>query len=363
MTRISPELLVPPRLPPHVKKVVNRLGRPYYYLTLHRGTTKQGQTIRLPDDPKSPEFWTAYARLLNLPSPKVNENAVRELDRAWGGTWDEATRTDVGASPEWKALGKGTKREWRRHRTRIVAAWGDLETRGIEPKHVLALRDAWADTPATANNLMRCLSSMMSWSVPRGWRNNNPCREIKPVKGSVPYAPWPWDVIEAAEVELREKQRADLWWVVAVALYTGQRLGDCLAMRWSAISADGLSITVLQEKTRKELTIALHRDLRAVLELIPKRSVNILTNTRGIPWRGFQMAWGDNKPKLVVERGLVFHGLRKSAVVTLLEAGCTEAEVAAVTGQSMQMVAHYAKQVNQKKLARAAVLKWEQSRT
>jgi hypothetical protein len=46
-----------------------------------------------------------------------------------------------------------------------------------------------------------------------------------------------------------------------------------------------------------------------------------------------------------------------------IEAGCTEAEVAAVTGQSMQMVAHYAKQVNQKKLAKAAVLKWEQSRT
>ena len=55
----------------------------------------------------------------------------------------------------------------------------------------------------------------------------------------------------------------------------------------------------------------------------------------------------------------VFHGLRKSAVVFLLEAGCTDAEVSAITGQSRQMVEHYAKQVNQKKLAAAAVLKWE----
>ena len=53
----------------------------------------------------------------------------------------------------------------------------------------------------------------------------------------------------------------------------------------------------------------------------------------------------------------VFHGLRMSAVVFLLEAGCTDAEVSAITGQSRQMVEHYARQVNQKKLASAAVLK------
>jgi hypothetical protein len=33
--------------------------------------------------------------------------------------------------------------------------------------------------------------------------------------------------------------------------------------------------------------------------------------------------------------------------------------VVAITGQSRQMVEHYAKQVNQKKLAAKAVLKWE----
>ncbi len=62
------------------------------------------------------------------------------------------------------------------------------------------------------------------------------------------------------------------------------------------------------------------------------------------------------------EARLVFHGLRKSAVVMLLEVGCTTAEVQAITGQSMQMVEHYAKQVNQKKLAAAAILKWENAR-
>src|SRR5262245_22172980 len=44
---------------------------------------------------------------------------------------------------------------------------------------------------------------------------------------------------------------------------------------------------------------------------------------------------------------------------TFLEAGCTDAETAAITGQSRDMVEHYAKQVNQKRLAAAAILKWE----
>jgi hypothetical protein len=57
----------------------------------------------------------------------------------------------------------------------------------------------------------------------------------------------------------------------------------------------------------------------------------------------------------------VFHGLRKSAVVFMLEAGCTTAQVASITGQTMEMVEHYAEQVNQRKLARAAIFKWERS--
>ena len=56
--------------------------------------------------------------------------------------------------------------------------------------------------------------------------------------------------------------------------------------------------------------------------------MQLLTNTRGQPWTkcGFKASWqkalrGPLAP--IREAGLVFHGLRKSAVVTLLEAGCT----------------------------------------
>lgn len=81
---------------------------------------------------------------------------------------------------------------------------------------------------------------MMSWSVPRRWRTDNPCREIKPLRTDTDgWAPWPWETIEAAEKELVENGRVDIWCAIALALYTGQRQADCLSMRWSAIDAGG----------------------------------------------------------------------------------------------------------------------------
>jgi len=336
---------MPPKLPPHVRMVKNRVGRTYLYLQRNRGTGRAEKPVRLPDDPTSAEFWGEYARLMQLPVAEVNSNAISELVREWH------------QSREWKAMADKTQIEWSRYSSRIVAAWGTLEARGIEPRHVLALRDRYGDTPAAANNLLRCLSSMMAWCVPRGYRADNPCREIKPLKAGDGYQPWPWPLIETTQAVIRP----DLGWCVSLALYTGQRKGDVLAMRWDAIQ--GNVIAVRQEKTGKRLAIPLHKDLCTVLNGIPRRATTILTSTDGTPWTGsgFNSSWRKYRPPQT--RGWVFHGLRKSAVVTLLECGCTDAEVASITGQSRQMVEHYAREVNQSKLATAAIYKWETGRT
>lgn len=331
------------RLPPYVKLVRSK-GREYWYFQRFRGTDRAEKPIRLPDSgPRSPEFWDAYAAVCGAPRPTISANSVRAVIDAWK------------ASPEWAELADSTKSDWKRYCDRTVEAWGDLDIRGIEPKHVLALRDRYASTPAAANNLIRCLSSFMSWSTPRGYRADNPCREIRMLKGGDPYEPWPWEMIELA----CETMPSRFWWFVALALYTGQRRGDVLEMSWRALRGD--MIAVKQEKTDKPLLLPIHRDLRPVLDAIPRVGDTILVNERGRAWTGdgFSASWRKIVPKEIEERGLVLHGLRKSAVCFLLEAGATDAEVCAVTGQSREMVEHYSKQVNQAKLAAAALLKWE----
>ncbi len=58
------------------------------------------------------------------------------------------------------------------------------------------------------------------------------------------------------------------------------------------------------------------------------------------------------------EAGLSPHGLRALAVNTLLEAGCTPAEVAGITDQSLGIIERYARQRDQRKFARRAMGKW-----
>ena len=92
---------------------------------------------------------------------------------------------------------------------------GDLPVvKALEPRHVMELRDRYADVPpagpkfhakptneyldrrAAVNNLLRALSAMIKWSIPRGWRPDNPCRDVPKLTGGDGYAPWPMRAIE-----------------------------------------------------------------------------------------------------------------------------------------------------------------------
>jgi integrase len=340
------------RLPLHVHEVKSR-GKVYYYYQPYRSTSREGQRVSLPGAPFDirgmpiGEWWEAYRRL-------VGEEAPGPRPGTFG-----ALITQFQASPEWNALSAATRSDWSRYLRWIEQAWGTLNVRHLEPKHVLKLRDKYAQSPSAANNLLRCMSSMMSWCVLRGWRDTNPCVHVKKLKGGAGYAPW-----DAQDIDhFKAHARNDLWHAAALALYSGQRLGDVLKMRWDDFE-EGL-IAVTQNKTNKKLRIPMHSQLRPVLSAIPRRSVTIITNSRGTPWTvmGFRASWATelnrSHMQMLREKERVFHGLRKSAVVFLLEAGCTDAEVAAVTGQSRKMVEHYSRQVNQQKLAARAILKWE----
>ena len=328
-------------LPAHVHRVVSR-GREYFTFQKGRGTKNAGPRIKLPH-PADAEFFPAYYAIANEEPPSAAPGSFDALIAAWQ------------VSPEWRALAPKTTLEWKRYLGRISSQWGDLRVVALEPKHVLALRDKYAETPAAANNLLRCLSSMLSWSVPRGWRADNPCDHVKKLKGSEPYEPWSWEAIEV----LREAAPDEIWWVTALALFTGQRQGDVLQMKWSDVR-DGV-VSVIQEKTGVRVWIPIHRALAKILADVPRRSIYIATNSHGAPWTqdGFRASWGRVLDRMQLPGRLVFHGLRKSAVVMLLEAGCTTAEVASITGQSFEMVEHYAREVSQRKLAATAIAKWE----
>jgi integrase len=142
-----------------------------------------------------------------------------------------------------------------------------------------------------------------------------------------------------------------------LAYYTGQRKGDVLTLRWNAIQDNVLAVK--QRKTGKNLWIPLHPVLSEALDKIERIGVTIVSRQDGQPITefGFNRNWRRQQAKLkLINRP--FHGLRRNAVNALLEAGCTIPEVCSITGQSFEMVQHYAREVDNLRLAQTAMGRW-----
>ena len=215
----------------------------------------------------------------------------------------------------------------------------------------LQIKDELKHKPGRANNVLDVLHKVLNWALNREWIETNPAANIGRYKMGE-HQPWTDTEIQT----FRDNAKPEMLWAVELALYTGQRRGDCIAMRWDKL-VDG-SIEVVQEKGGVHLLIPLHPRLEEVLAGIPKKSLTILHNTWGRPWmiKGFENAFSLERKRLCVRK--VFHGLRKTAAVNLAEAGCSEREIMAITGhQTSQMVDHYTKAANQKVRAKATIEK------
>jgi len=119
------------------------------------------------------------------------------------------------------------------------------------------------------------------------------------------------------------------------------------------------AIAVRAQKTKRIVWIPIHEEYRRWIEAAPKGdTVQLHIGQRGKPYTpdGFRTELGRlfDRPEFSKfrEEKLVFHGLRKNAVINLLEAGCTEAQVGAIVNMSEQMVRHYGREVNVRSLAR-----------
>ena len=79
--------------------------------------------------------------------------------------------------------------------------------------------------------------------------------------------------------------------------------------------------------------------LKAILDATPKTSPLILVSTTNKPWTGggFRASWRIAQKAAGVV-GVTFHDLRGTAVTRLALVGCTEAEIAAITGHSLRDV-------------------------
>ena len=254
-------------------------------------------------------------------------------------------------SPAFTTLSQSTQDSYSLYLGQIRKRLGLAVARELTPVDVRFIRDEMADRTGAANQFIRTLGSLYSWGRKRGYVENKPVENVE-LFDQGEHEPWEdWLTKEALASDDPTVRLA-----VGLLYYTAQRIGDVTRMRWTDVR-EGV-IEIRQQKTKADMAIPIHSALQAILDETPKSAFTILVRD-GAPWkpallRRYLQRWAK-------ERGVhvVAHGLRKSAINALIEAGCSVAETAAISGQTLQMVEHYAKKRNRRHLATAAIHRWD----
>jgi integrase len=332
-------------------KTVVRNGREYAYFDAGKVDGKR-RYVRLPDR-GDVRFGGVYAALLGHRSRKAEVAKAQMRLSELIALYER--------SPRYLKLAKNSKDNYSNYLGRFCRVLDDPAAALVNRKAVTEVLAAMIKTPSAANAMLRAVSALYQWARGATDITADPCRDIEEHEGGE-HLKWPDDLL--AEALASDDPRIKL--AVSLLYYTAQRIGDVCNMTWGDVQ-DGY-IHVIQEKTGKELWIRIHRDLAALLDSLPRkrdhfrgvtnmvsaRSEKILGDRNRHTVRGWLQAWAKARGHKIVP-----HGLRKNAVIALIEAGCSTAEAGAISGQSMAIVEKYARQRDTKRLGSGAVLKWE----
>jgi integrase len=305
-----------------INSITKRLAtgemRTYWY------AWKGGPPLR--GEPGSPEFIHSY-----------NEAAARKviLPR---GTLLSVLRA-YQASADFTGLAPRSRFDYVRKIRLIEKDFGDFPLSALTDNRTRGILKVWRERLAASSRRQAdyawvVLARILSWGMDRGLVAANPCaRGGRLYRGSRAENIW----THADEAAFLERAPAHLHLALKLALWTGQRQGDLLRLPWS--SYDGEYIRLRQSKGGARVVIKVGAPLKVTLDAAPKLSTIILTNARGTPWKpdSFRASWGTACKRAGVV-GVTFHDLRGTAVTRLALAGCTEAEIATITGHSLRSV-------------------------
>lgn len=311
---------------------------------------RAGKQVSLPGDPGSPEFLAAYqAAMAEYERGGSNQQAVP-------GTFNSLI-IDYYRSPSFTGLRPSTQTQYRREMERWRGEHGNKRVAHLQRKHIreqMAER-AKAGGPEAGNNLLRVVRILCAFAVDCELRVDNPATAMRKFKmRSDGFVAWS----EADIAQYLERWGAGSVQRLALILllYTGQRRSDVIVMGRQHVRGD--TIRVRQSKTGAHLIIPMHPVLKGVLDALPATGLAFLTTQYGRPFKN-SAAFGNRFREWCDAanlQGRSAHGLRKSAAVRLVEAGCSSKEVAAITGHaSLREIERYTRAAEQEKLARAAI--------
>jgi integrase len=270
-------------------------------------------------------------------------------------------------------LAKRTQEDYRKLAAKFREKFGSASIRFWKDPRMKAKLRKWHDSladssPRQADYMWTLMSSVFKLAIRDGLLVTNPC-----AGGEMLYSGSRIDVIWSSTqvgAFLAQRKYAFMHLPLLIGLWTGQREGDVLRMKWA--DYDGQTIKVKQRKGRRRrkqgsasiVVIRVAGPLKAVLdaEAAARRAAkvsplkiemqNICLTSEGEAWQegksgytGFIHVWSEARKEAKIE-GVKFGDLRGTAVTRLALAGCTVPEICAITGHTHKdanriLEAHY----------------------
>lgn len=335
-----------------VKKGRNGSEYHYYRLSVTAGGERKEKYIRIKAEPGTPDYDRIY---WEIRSGKYDAKPSRTTFSALVPIYLQ--------SKYFRRLADGTKRKYRPILDQIREKNGTLDVTRVSRGQVEAIHEKYAATPRKADWYVQILSILFKHAIRLEWITHNPASGVELFGAQREFKPWP--------VWFQDAYLAKADGIAETIFYlgagTGQRPGDVVKMEWSHF--DGEYMSVIQDKTKERMKIYCPLVLREYLERLPKQGKYLFAKnlTQRLSYdaaerrfRAVRSMIAETRPEA---KDYTLHGLRYLAALELAEAGCSDAEIQAVTGhRTLTMVQKYRNGAQQKLLSKRAQTRREQNR-
>ncbi|SES21808.1 Phage integrase family protein [Tranquillimonas rosea] len=274
-------------------------------------------------------------------------------------TWGECIREWQGDAKKQMNLSSGTKKSYSREFNKILEKNAEKRMSSTSKAAIRKKHNAMSATPRAADWMLQVVSILWNYANDTlDWNlGENPTRGIEKYGPQREFPTWPNWLLE--EVEFAPD---DVRIAAELIQGTGQRPSAAIQTPRSALQDEW--ITVVDEKGDSTFDIYCPERLRVLIENLPPGKRHVLAKNElehlsyddvekaFRAWRASLSDRANENDDDITRYSL--HGLRKRACVELAEAGCSDSEIQAVTGQSLQTVAKYRREADRKKLSRSA---------
>jgi integrase len=321
-------------------------GRIRYYFR------RRGQkAIALPGVPGSDEFMSAYGLALAMqPDPQGEIGAARTAP----GSVD-ALAVSYYKSAEWQGLAAETQRNRRYAIEAFRARHGTKRVALLRPEHI-RLMLAEIDRPGARSNWLKSIRGLLRSAIPALLQSDPTVGIVVKRVSTAGHHCWSDDELAQyrAHWPLGTQQRL----VFEFALETASRRGEITKLGPQHVK--GGRIHIARSKGSRDVDIPMSAELTAAIAAMPKAHLTFIHGPDGRPrakdalTKDFR-AW-------VAEAELPphcrLHGLKKSAMRRLAEAGATAHELMAVSGhRTLSEVQRYSDAADKTRLADSAMAK------